>query len=94
MLVHKAAGAAAARGASLEEVAGVARFVVSRMATLGVALRVCTLPGKPTSDRLPEGEIEIGLGIHGEPGTTRAPAMPARELVQRMLRQMVRGSAV
>lgn len=88
----QAAGAAAAAGASLDQVVAVARHVASSMATLGVALRVCTLPGKPTSDRLPGDQIEIGLGIHGEPGTTKAPMMAAGPLVQRMMDQMVRGA--
>eukprot|EP00195_Chlamydomonas_chlamydogama_P006031 CAMPEP_0202906546 /NCGR_PEP_ID=MMETSP1392-20130828/39357_1 /ASSEMBLY_ACC=CAM_ASM_000868 /TAXON_ID=225041 /ORGANISM="Chlamydomonas chlamydogama, Strain SAG 11-48b" /LENGTH=587 /DNA_ID=CAMNT_0049595115 /DNA_START=17 /DNA_END=1780 /DNA_ORIENTATION=+ len=88
VLVHKAAGAAAAQGASLAEVVAVAKCVAENSATLGVALKVCTLPGKEPSDRLGPGEIEIGLGIHGEPGHTKAPAMPADELVGRMLSQI------
>lgn len=66
VLVHKVAGATAARGGSLEEVKAAALKVSGAVSTLGVCLKVCTLPGKQPSDRLGEGEIEIGLGIHGE----------------------------
>ncbi|GIL91803.1 hypothetical protein Vretimale_7317 [Volvox reticuliferus] len=92
VLVHKAAGAAAARGASLAEVAGIASRVAGAMATMGVGLTVCTLPGKSTSDRLGPDEVELGLGIHGEPGRTKeSPPPPAGELVQRMLVQLTSG---
>ncbi|GAX75952.1 hypothetical protein CEUSTIGMA_g3395.t1 [Chlamydomonas eustigma] len=84
-LVHKAAGAVAASGASLSEVVKVARQVAEALGTLGVALKVCTLPGKEASDRLGDDEIEIGLGIHGEPGTSKIKAMPADQLVRRMV---------
>eukprot|EP00955_Chlamydomonas_euryale_P063355 358641-Chlamydomonas_euryale.AAC.5 len=76
------AGAAAARGAPLSEVAALARSTVDACATLGVALRPCTLPGKePDTERLAGESIEVGLGIHGEPGVDTRAALPVDELV-------------
>ena len=53
---------------------------------MGVALTSCTVPaaGKPTFD-LPEGEMEVGIGIHGEPGRRRVPAAPAREVAEMLV---------
>lgn len=57
------AGAAAACGLSLDEVAAEAKRASEMVGTMGVALSVCTLPGQVTSDRLGPGKIELGLGI-------------------------------
>jgi dihydroxyacetone kinase-like protein len=82
VFVEKIAGALAERGAPLGEVAAVAAAVNERSRSFGVALTSCTVPaaGKPTFD-LPGAEIELGIGIHGEPGRTRAPLRPARDIV-------------
>jgi phosphoenolpyruvate---glycerone phosphotransferase subunit DhaK len=81
LFVEKIAGALAEEGAPLAEVARVAREVDERSRSFGIALTSCTTPaaGKPTFD-LPPGEVELGIGIHGEPGRTRVPMAPAREL--------------
>ncbi len=86
VLVHKVAGAAAATGASLIEVAAVARAAAAAVRTMGVALSPCTVPaaGRP-GFTLGEDEIELGLGIHGEPGVRRGPLEPADALVDRLL---------
>jgi len=70
LFVHKIAGAAAAEGKSLEEVAGVAWRTVEAVKSMGFALGMCTLPGVKAAEksRLPENTIEVGIGIHGEPG--------------------------
>ncbi|KAJ8598554.1 hypothetical protein CTAYLR_001386 [Chrysophaeum taylorii] len=68
VVAHKVAGAAADRGMSLEEVARVAREAAARTATMGVAYEVCSLPGRAKATRLGVDEVELGLGIHGEPG--------------------------
>ncbi|WP_214104351.1 dihydroxyacetone kinase subunit DhaK [Acrocarpospora catenulata] len=83
LFVEKIAGALAETGAPLGEVARVAREVNERSRSFGVALSACTVPaaGKPTFE-LGESEIELGIGIHGEPGRTRAAHGPARELVR------------
>lgn len=86
VLVEKLAGAAADQGRSLSEVAAVARRVNAAARSMGVALTSCTVPavGKPTFD-LPEGEIEVGIGIHGEPGRQRLPLRPARAVAELLL---------
>ena len=83
VLLEKIAGAAAEQGRTLPEVAGVARKVNARGRSMGVALTSCTVPaaGKPTFE-LPENEMEIGIGIHGEPGRRRVPLAPAREIAE------------
>jgi dihydroxyacetone kinase-like protein len=82
VFVEKIAGALAERGASLAQVAAVAAEVNERSRSFGVALTSCTVPaaGKPTFD-LAEQEIELGIGIHGEPGRTRAALQPANAIV-------------
>src|SRR5450631_4398816 len=86
VFVEKIAGARAEEGASLAEVADVAREVNDRSRSLGVALTSCTVPaaGKPTFE-LGESEIEMGIGIHGEPGRERVQMATARELAGTML---------
>jgi dihydroxyacetone kinase len=86
ILVHKVAGAVAEAGASLSEVAAEAREAARAVRTMGVALSPCTVPaaGQPTF-LLGEDEIELGLGIHGEPGVRRGPLEPADVLVGRLL---------
>src|SRR6202000_829794 len=81
VFVEKIAGALAERGAPLADVAAVPHEVSERSRPSAVALTSCTVPaaGKPTFD-LPEAEIELGIGIHGEPGRTRAPLRPARDI--------------
>ncbi|MFF5427882.1 MULTISPECIES: dihydroxyacetone kinase subunit DhaK [unclassified Streptomyces] len=81
LFVEKIAGAAAEEGAPLERVEAVARRVNERSRSFGVALGACTTPakGSPTFD-LPPGELELGVGIHGEPGRERRAMMTAREI--------------
>jgi dihydroxyacetone kinase-like protein len=83
VLVEKIAGAAAEEGRSLAEVAAVARRTSEAGRSMGVALTSGTVPavGHPTFD-LPEGEIEMGIGIHGEPGRRRVPMASAREIAE------------
>lgn len=81
VFVEKIAGALAEEGASLDAVAAVAREVNERSRSFGVALSSCITPaaGKPTFE-LGDSEIELGIGIHGEPGRHRGPMRPAGEL--------------
>ncbi|MEU8196035.1 dihydroxyacetone kinase subunit DhaK [Microbispora amethystogenes] len=83
LFVEKIAGALAETGAPLAEVARVAREVNERSRSFGVALTPCTVPaaGKPTFE-LGETEIELGIGIHGEPGRSRAAMGEAREIAR------------
>ena len=82
VLLEKIAGAAADRGDDVRSVAGIAQRINERARSFGVALSSCTPPaaGKPIFD-LPEGQIEIGIGIHGEPGRRREALGTANEIV-------------
>ena len=83
VLAEKITGAAAAAGAPLDRVADLCRRVNGNGRSMGMALTSCTVPaaGKPTFD-LGEDEMEIGIGIHGEPGRTRMKLAPAAEIAQ------------
>lgn len=86
VLVEKIAGAAAERGDSLDQVADIATKVNSLTRSMGVALTPCVVPhaGEP-SFTLADDEIEIGIGIHGEPGRERIKIEPADRIVDRIL---------
>ncbi|WEV24173.1 dihydroxyacetone kinase subunit DhaK [Streptomyces sp. 71268] len=81
LFVEKIAGAAAEEGAPLERVEAIARQVNASSRSFGVALSACSTPAKggPTF-ALPDGELELGVGIHGEPGRERRPMMTSREI--------------
>lgn len=86
IFVHKIAGAKAEAGGSLDEVQAVAQKVIDNVRTMGVALTPCMVPaaGKP-GFTLNEDEMEVGIGIHGEPGTHREAVRPADEIVDHLL---------
>jgi len=86
LFVHKLAGAKAEAGGSLAEVKAVAEKVIANVRSMGMALSPCTVPeaGKP-SFTLAENEVEIGMGIHGEPGTHREAIHTADETVDHLL---------
>ncbi|MGO4588102.1 dihydroxyacetone kinase subunit DhaK [Paenarthrobacter sp. 2TAF44] len=86
VLVEKIAGAAAERGDDLEAVAAIAERVAANVRTMGVALSGCTVPHAGTpSFELAEDEIEIGIGIHGEPGRHRIAMESADAITDRLL---------
>ena len=84
--VFKAAGAAAEEGASLDEVKRIAEKASASVRTMGVALSPCIIPevGK-ASFNIGEDEMEIGMGIHGEPGINRSRLEPADAVVKKMM---------
>ena len=86
IFVHKLAGAKAETGATLEEVKAVAEKVINNVRSMGMALTPCTVPaaGKPNFI-LDENEMEIGMGIHGEPGTHREELKTADEIVTHLM---------
>jgi len=90
LFVYKIAGAYAAEMASLDEVKRIAEKVCANVRTMGVALSACTIPeiGKPTFD-IEEGQMEIGMGIHGEPGIRRGPLMQADRVVDEMIQPIL-----
>jgi phosphoenolpyruvate---glycerone phosphotransferase subunit DhaK len=93
--VEKIAGAAADRGDDLDAVTAIATRVIENVRTMGVALAAPIVPhvGRPSFD-LPDDEIEIGIGIHGEPGRHRIPAASADEITKRLLDPVVEDLAV
>lgn len=90
VLAEKLCGAAAEERRSLKEVADVCRKVKELGRSMGMALTSCTVPhaGKPTFD-LPEDEMEIGIGIHGEPGRTRMPLKSADEITEMLMEPII-----
>jgi dihydroxyacetone kinase len=88
LLVHKVAGALARAGAPLREVKEGAERVAGAVKTLGIALTSCTLPGQPTDDRIGSDEVELGLGIHGEPGAETIAYRPVRDLARVLLERL------
>lgn len=95
ILVHKIVGAAAERGYSLEELEVLGNKVIKNVKTLGMSLTPCYVPttGKLSFD-LPEDEVEIGLGIHGEPGTHREKFKNADSHVDYLLEQLLKESDI
>ena len=88
--VLKAVGAAAERGADLDELYRIGEKVNSVTRTMGMALTACTPPAKGSPlFELPGDEVEMGVGIHGEPGRSREKLQPAREHVRELLDAVV-----
>ncbi|KAK3936143.1 dihydroxyacetone kinase [Diplogelasinospora grovesii] len=98
VLVHKISGALAARGRSLQEVAKVARLVSENLVSVGASLEHVHVPGrrnntakagKEDDGGLEDGEVEIGMGIHNEPGSSREKDIGLTQLVGKMLKQLL-----
>jgi dihydroxyacetone kinase-like protein len=91
VLAEKISGAAAEQKRNLKDVTDVVRKVNGWGRTMGMALTSCTVPhvGKPTFD-LPEDEMEIGIGIHGEPGRTRMKVKSADEIVEMLMEPIIK----
>ena len=90
LFVVKIAGAACAEASSLEEAARVTRKAEESVCTMGIALAAGSIPetGEPTFT-LGEGEMEIGMGLHGEPGVERGPLLSADQAVDRMMARLL-----
>ena len=86
IFVHKIAGACAEAGGNLQEVKRIAEKVIANVRSMGMAVDACTVPavGKPSFE-LAENEIEIGIGIHGEPGVNREEISPVNGIVDKLL---------
>jgi dihydroxyacetone kinase len=89
-LLYKVAGACAETGADLARVKQVTERAASGLRSMGVALSPCTVPaaGRPTFD-LPAGEMEIGMGIHGEPGVRRGALEPADAIAEQLVQAIL-----
>ena len=90
VFVHKIAGAKAEAGGSLDEVQAAAQKVIDNVRTMGMAIQPCTVPasGVPGFE-LTDEEMEVGIGIHGEPGTHREPLKKADEIVDMLLEKIL-----
>ncbi|MDR3376914.1 MAG: dihydroxyacetone kinase subunit DhaK [Ancalomicrobiaceae bacterium] len=84
LFVHKLAGHAAEVGKDLAAVKAIAEAAAARIQSLGIAISTCKIPGREMHDRLPEGQAELGLGIHGEPGIERIELPAAAEIARIM----------
>ncbi|NNE89070.1 MAG: DAK2 domain-containing protein [Silicimonas sp.] len=97
LFVHKIAGAMAEDGADLQAVTGAARTVIAKVASIGMSLDTCTIPGSSKENRIGAGKAELGLGIHGEPGVEQvdfSDAMTAMTAVVEKLRGQSGGDMV
>ncbi|MEM9551489.1 MAG: dihydroxyacetone kinase subunit DhaK [Pseudomonadota bacterium] len=89
LFVHKITGAMAEAGEDLDTVTAAAKAVIGKVASIGMSLDTCTVPGSPKEDRIAMGKAELGLGIHGEPGVEQvdfSTAMHAMDTVVEKLR--------
>lgn len=90
IFVHKIAGAKAEAGGSLQDVKTIAEKVVANVRSMGMALSPCTVPaaGKPSFE-LADNEMEVGMGIHGEPGTERKAITTADEIATELTQKIL-----
>lgn len=90
VFVHKIAGACAESGADLQTVKRVAEKVIANVRSMGMAVNACTVPaaGKPSFELEPD-EVEIGIGIHGEPGTHREKLSPVNDIADKLLAKIL-----
>ena len=90
VFVHKIAGACAEAGGDLQTVKRVAEKVIANVRSMGMAIDACTVPaaGKPSFD-LKDDEVEIGIGIHGEPGTHREKLSPVNDIADKLLTKIL-----
>ena len=85
-LVHKIAGYAAEQGKSLSEVRDIARQASESVWSLGLAMETCNLPGSSDEDdRIQRGQVELGLGIHGEPGASTMDSHNSQKLIETLV---------
>ncbi|XP_043479204.1 triokinase/FMN cyclase-like isoform X2 [Leptopilina heterotoma] len=89
LFIMKIAGALAQRGHNLEEVTKFAKLVLKNIATYGVGLTACSLPGKGLMFEIPEDEIEYGLGVHGEAGYERKKLQTTNVIVSQILKKLI-----
>jgi len=88
VLIHKLAGYYAEQGASLQEVTQHAQQAIDETASIGLAFSTCHIPGEAPDNRVAEGESELGMGIHGEPGVKTLKTQNSREIVQIMTEKL------
>lgn len=90
ILVYKLASALSDTGADLDAVEDVAKYAISRLGTLGVGLDHCHVPGtKAGESHLGHDQVELGMGIHNEPGTSKLSLPTTKELVDELLGRII-----
>lgn len=85
LFVHKIAGAMSEAGLPLEKIAETARRIIKNTVSIGISLDTCTVPGSVKEDRIPHGQAELGLGIHGEPGVEQVTFTDAKAAMTTVL---------
>lgn len=85
LFVHKIAGALAEQGADLDTVTAAAQRVIQGVASIGMSLDTCTIPGSPKEQRIEPGRAELGLGIHGEAGVEQVDFDGAHDAIRRVV---------
>lgn len=89
VLVHKIAGFAAEQGKSLSDVRDIAQRACDSIASIGVAMQTCNLPGQNDEEgRIKGGHVELGLGIHGEPGASTVDSQNSQEIVASLVKSL------
>ncbi len=89
-LVHKIAGYAAEQGKSLTEVRDMARQACDNLWSLGVAMQTCNLPGSDDEEgRIKQGHVELGLGIHGEPGASVVETQNSKTIIDTLVKPLL-----
>ena len=92
-LVHKVAGYAAEQGKSLQEVTALATEAIAATASIGLAFSTCHVPGEKRDDRVKEGQSELGMGIHGEPGASTLQTQNSVEIVKVLTEKLAKQNA-
>ena len=92
-LVHKVAGFAAEQGKSLQEVTALATEAIAATASIGLAFSTCHVPGEKRDDRVKEGQSELGMGIHGEPGASTLKTQNSVEIVNVLTEKLAEHNA-
>jgi len=88
LFVHKIVGAMAEADADLDMVTNAAQSVIDDVASIGMSLDTCTVPGSPKEDRIEPGKAELGLGIHGEPGVEQVAFQGARSAMEMVVSRL------
>lgn len=89
VLVHKIAGYAAEQGKSLSDVRDIAQLACDSIASMGVAMQTCNLPGQNDEEgRIKSGHVELGLGIHGEPGASTVDSQNSQKTIAALVKQL------
>lgn len=94
LLVHKIAGYAAEQGKSLSDVREAAQSACDSIASMGVAMQTCNLPGQNDEEgRIKAGQVELGLGIHGEPGASTLDSQNSHKTIATMVQHLRKATA-